>query len=416
MLRRISVILLLELALAACSDDNNGGVVHIVQGDAETQAALTQVAHEHPSATPGPSPTPTITPTPYIMSTLDPSVDGSMVITRVGAENITLDDFQKQVRFERWYRLWQLARQVEEHGPEQILDLRISDNSWVSSLFATLADTYSFGIQVQRIMVIDSIARQESASREMSVNPDMFNNKLAQFLAMQVGEGGALPPEFDAAYQQFITDMTTYTGLTEEEFRDIVRARTLYSELEYLISNDPDAIPDASAGQQGVQVQDILLDTEEEAQQVIDRLQEGDAMHVIAADLGYSSTGSDQWRSVGYGTQNMPTELIDLIFASKPGDVIGPLQTQQGWYVVIVGEPSLNMLSPTEIENLRKQYFLNWVESRMDDTSYVEDFQNWEEYIPQEPIPQDVSPMLRDEYVTLPETPTPAPEATEAAE
>jgi hypothetical protein len=52
----------------------------------------------------------------------------------------------------------------------------------------------------------------------------------------------------------------------------------------------------------------------------------------------------------------------------------------------------------------------------MDDTSYVEDFQNWEEYIPQEPIPQDVSPMLRDEYVTLPETPTPAPEATEAAE
>jgi hypothetical protein len=68
----------------------------------------------------------------------------------------------------------------------------------------------------------------------------------------------------------------------------------------------------------------------------------------------------------------------------------------------VLGEV-FDILSPQDIEALRKQYFLDWVEGQMDDTAYVQDLENWEDFIPEDPLPQDVSPLLRDENVILPE-------------
>jgi len=77
----------------------------------------------------------------------------------------------------------------------------------------------------------------------------------------------------------------------------------------------------------------------------------------------------------------------------------------QGWYVALVQGESFSALSPQELDNLREAYFLDWVEGRMDDESYVRDLDNWMEHIPTEPLPQDVSPLLHDENIKLPEMP-----------
>jgi parvulin-like peptidyl-prolyl isomerase len=395
-------LIALIAGLAACSSDdsdgNNEGFVHI-----EEQTPVTDVAQADPTATSGPSPTPPPTALPFFIPTNAPDVDSEMVITRIGTAEITLADFQKQVRFERWYRLYQLAKLVEKYGVEQVLDLRKSENAQVSSLFATLADTQGFGAQVQRIMIIDAIALQEAIRRGVEVDPYQFDARVAQYLVMQVGEGGQLPPEFDAEYEKFIAQMTTYSGMTEEEFRRVVRARTLYAQLKFLISNEPEALEAAQTAPGGVEVQDILTPTVEEAEAIITRLQAGESVREIAVSLGMTPQSEDEWRTVRISDENTPQDVLDALFNAQPGEIIGPIATERGWYVALVGAPVVDALTPKEIDALKEQYFLKWVESKMDDPDYVEDFANWSAYIPQEPLPQDVSPLLRDENVILPE-------------
>ncbi len=400
------MLLCLIVLLAACSssDDSGGGFIHIDEGAVETQDAQTVVALANPSATPGPSPTPSATPEPYLIPTNAPDANPDTVITRVGTEEITLAEFQKQVRFERWFRLYQLVKLVEKHGADKILDLRKAENQWVSSLFATLADSNGFGEQVQRIMVIDAITLQEAIRRGVEVDPYQFDARVAQFLVLQVGEGGALPPEFESEYAEFIRQLKIYTGMTEEDFRRVVRARTLYSQLKFLISNEPGATAAAQEAAMGLQVQDLIIATEDEADAIIGRLEAGETVRDIAASLDMTPQSDAEWRIVSPNDESLPEDVRTAIFSAQPGDIVGPIETSRGWYVAIIGTMVRGNLSVEELDSVRERYFLNWVESKMDDPEYVEDFRNWAAYIPQEPLPQDVSPLLRDENVIMPES------------
>jgi hypothetical protein len=86
-----------------------------------------------------------------------------------------------------------------------------------------------------------------------------------------------------------------------------------------------------------------------------------------------------------------------MIFAASPGDIIGPVATDNGWYVAKIGEPRLDIASPSDLEAIRNEYFLAWVRARLDDPSIVEAFENWQDFTPIDPMPQDVSPLLRTE-------------------
>lgn len=390
----------IALALGACSSDggSENGVVHVE--DPGTPAPQTTARL---SATPGPSPTPTVTSTPYSIPTNAPDFDGSTVIARVGSQAITLEQFQKQVRFERWYRLYQLAKIVEREGVEQVLDLRRPENASLISLFGTLADSNSFGIQVERIMIIDAIALDEARRRGLEVNPAQFESRLGQYLSMTVGADGKLPPEFDAAYEEFVRQMKIYTGMTEEEFRRIVRARTLYSQLEFLMGQQPEAVA-AQEARIGKNVRDIIVSSEEQAQDVIARLEAGEAMRDIATSLGFTADSEDSERLLRWSDTSAPAAVKEAVFNAAPDSVVGPIPTEQGWYVAVVGDEVFDVPLPSELEEMRKQYYLDWVESRMDDPEYVVEYDNWFEYIPQEPLPRDVSPLFHDENIILPET------------
>ncbi len=61
------------------------------------------------------------------------------------------------------------------------------------------------------------------------------------------------------------------------------------------------------------------------------------------------------------------------------------------------------MLNPEDIDALREDNFLNWIEGQMDDPAVVEDLFDWVVYTPQEPLPRDVSPLMSEENFTIPE-------------
>lgn len=428
MTRRIMLIavsaLLLAALIAACGSGSSGdqpGFIHVELGATETQAAQTQIALAHPSATPGPSPTPTMTSTPYFIPTDAPDYDGSLVITRVGSAEITLDQYRHRVRFERYRLLFPVAKLAEKYGTRELFDLTRPENAYISSLLATLADSFSFGAQVQRILVIEQIAFQEGVRRGLELDRTQQNALMAEWLGVQLGADGALTPEYTARYNEFMAGIRTYAGMSEEDLLRLLRAQVFYRQLEPIIGQEVD-LDITSPASVGVQMQDIVVPSQAEAEAIAGRLAAGEALSAIASSLGLQSTSGETSRVLRRGDAALPEELLTIIFASSEGEIIGPAYIGEGWYVGKVGAPVVDMLQPADIEALRADYFRQWIEGRMDDPTYVVDLHNWIEKTPQEPLPRDVSPLMRDEYFVLPEgvsdpfglelTPAATPQAT----
>ncbi len=403
----LSIIVALTVLLSACGGSDESGYVFIDEDATATQVALTQIALAHPSATPGPSPTPTATSTPYYRPTDPPDYDGERVITRVGADEITLDEYRQRVRFDRYRLLYPIVKLAEKYGTEQLFDLTRDENQYLASLFSTLADSYSFGKQSHRLMVIGSIVEQEARRRGMEVDPFKFDSLTAQWLGLHVGKDGQLPPEFQARYDEFIQGIETYAGMSEEQFRRIIRAQAYYEQLKFLVGQEA-PIDTEHEAIVGVKVQDIIVESEDEAQQIAQRLAAGEPLSTVAEDLGYDTRNADEERTLRRSDPNLPDALLRTIFNADPGTIIGPTLIPQGWYVGRVGQSVLDVLGPKDIDKLREAYFLNWIEARMDDPEYVEDYGDWVDYTPQEPLPRDISPLMHDENFTLPEV-TPLP-------
>lgn len=400
-----SAIGLVIVLLAGCSSGGGSATpafIHIEEGVEETAVALTATARANPTPTPGPSPTPTATSTPYAIPTNPPDFDGSTVITTVGRQALTLSDYQKHVRFDRYRLLYPVVKLAERNGVTRTLDLTRAENQYLVSLFTTLADSYSFGRQSRRLMVIDAVIEQEARRRGIEVDPNQFNAKLLSFLGLIVGEKGQMPPEFEERYAEFLQGLRTYAAMSEEEFRKIVRARTLYDQLEFVIGHEPGAVNISQQTRVGVQVRDIILSDYMTALLVAGRVRNGESLHDVAASLGFERPAQD-WRVLRWGEQGITDEIRQAIYRAAPGEVIGPLPTGQSWYVAQVGTEVHDVPSPEDVDALRQQHFLNWIEGRMTDPTYVVDYENWLPYTPQEPLPRDVSPLLRDENFTLPE-------------
>lgn len=400
-----AVIGIVIVALGGCSSGGGSATpafIHIEEGAEETAVALTATARANPTPTPGPSPTPTATSTPYAIPTNPPDFDGSTVITTVGRQALTLADYQKHVRFDRYRLLYPVIKLAERNGTKQVLDLTRAENQYLVSLFTTLADSYSFGRQSRRLMVIDAVIEQEARRRGVEVDPNQFNAKLLSFLGLIVGEKGQMPPEFEARYAEFLQGLRTYANMSEEEFRKIVRARTLYDQLEFIIGHEPGAVSISEQARVGVQVRDIILSDYLTAALVVERVRGGESLHDVAASLGFERPAQD-WRVLRWGEQGITDEIRQAIYRAAPGDVIGPLPTGQRWYVAQVGTEVHDVPSPEDVDALRQQHFLDWIEGRMTDPTYVVDYENWLPYTPQEPLPRDVSPLLRDENFILPE-------------
>lgn len=107
----------------------------------------------------------------------------------------------------------------------------------------------------------------------------------------------------------------------------------------------------------------ILVETEEEAKDLLVKLEEGAEFAALAQEFstGPSSTagGDIGWFAEG----DMVTEFFDAVVSIEPGEVAGPVQTQFGWHLVNlvdtrqVERPEFETVRP-ELENQKRQTIL----------------------------------------------------------
>jgi parvulin-like peptidyl-prolyl isomerase len=148
---------------------------------------------------------------------------------------------------------------------------------------------------------------------------------------------------------------------TEEEFREAQR--------ELLISNQVrEAVSNVSGGEvTQVRARHILVATEVEAQQALQRLQNGADFGALAAEISRDITTRERGGDLGFFVrENLTTpELADVAFSLQPGQIAGPVATALGYHIIETIEFAERTASPEEAQEQIQVQFNAWLDEQL---------------------------------------------------
>jgi len=146
----------------------------------------------------------------------------------------------------------------------------------------------------------------------------------------------------------------------------------------------------------------ILVETEEEAQTVLERLEAGEDFAALATELSIDPSAA----GLGADTMTLATggqaegfyglsELLpdfDVVFDAEVGDIVGPIDTGElGYFIFEVQEFSTR--APQNAEIQRNQVVVEWQEEQLASDSVVRT-NLWLSAVPFDPMPSDVFEIL----------------------
>ncbi|MCS7179237.1 MAG: SurA N-terminal domain-containing protein [Anaerolineae bacterium] len=338
-------------------------------------------------------------------------------VATVNGVPITTADFQARVRH---YRI--VLQQQKDYLSAQRMELDPTDPSnaflleyldnQIRQIDAMLSDTYTMmvGQEVLDQMVQEEIIRQEAIRRGLSVSSEEIDraieeqfgyNRDAAMAALltptivapvsgtaeTVVTATATPiptpipkEEFDRRYQEYVKTYLKPSGLSEAQFRAMVEATLLYDKLYQAMAAE---LPSAM---EQVQIRYFSFPTHEEAEQVVERLGQGEKWEAIAAEIeaddqGEGMASEPEWATRGFLVQQFGDEAARTIWETPAPRYTAPLTGTVGnrWYVVQVMGREVRELEPWLRSYEEQQAFQEWLQAQMATVQYTED---WASKIP----------------------------------
>ncbi|MCC6614463.1 MAG: peptidylprolyl isomerase [Anaerolineae bacterium] len=207
------------------------------------------------------------------------------------------------------------------------------------------ADPDAARATVLNLLIEQLLISQDAERQQVTVSDAEVDQEIASLQSL-AGDG--------SGWQDWLNDNL----YTEDEFRETVRIGLLTAKMRDLVT--------ASLNQDVLQVhaRHILVDTEQEANSILDRLRNGEDFAALAL-LSKDLTTRDQSGDLGWFTQD---ELIDPVLATvafslEPMQIAGPIQTTLGYHVIQTLERATLPLSDDRRAQLAQKQFETWLAS-----------------------------------------------------
>lgn len=372
----------------------------------------------------------------------------NQIVARVNDTNITVSQFENRIRLERAllndqinnyiFLLQSIGQDPNQFAGQEPL------RTWLSQV--QIPD--QLGNKVVNDMVTETLIRQEAAERGLTVTQEDIDREIGRLLGYDPDTAGLAPtptltptitstpfvsptpsptplptatPEATVeataeATAEAVAATPTWTPqptptatatLTAEEeaerfgtnksdyFATLRRSTRLgdaeiqaYFETQALRRKLADAInPDLTTKVMHVDARHILVATEEEAQDILAALQNGESFADLAraasTDTGSGANGGELgWSPV--------TQFVDEFAAAVTdaplGELIGPVQTEFGWHIIQVRAREERDISENDLEAVKDRRLTTYLEElRSAEDSNVEIFPIWTEHVPSDP-------------------------------
>jgi peptidyl-prolyl cis-trans isomerase D len=204
------------------------------------------------------------------------------------------------------------------------------------------------------------------------------------------------------AYQEVkATTFATYQddyGVSEETIRHVIETNLLREKMIELIAGD------TPCTQEQVWAEHILVDTEELARDIYQRLKDGENWDLMAATYSTDTSNKNDGGDLGWFARGqMVTEFEDVAFSLPVGEISEPVQTQFGWHIIRVLGHEDRSVSAATCDQLKADAFQKWLDQvRAESKIETSDF--WREVVPLQPtLPPEIEQIIQQSITPTPQ-------------
>ncbi|MBC7264690.1 MAG: peptidylprolyl isomerase [Chloroflexi bacterium] len=231
-------------------------------------------------------------------------------------------------------------------------------------------------------LIDNEIIRQEAARRQITVSPEEVQREIElQFgydanpptpTPTPVTTAVAITPtprptetpvtreEFERRYQTTLAAIQKNTGLTESQFRALFEISLLTQKVREAIQSE---VP---TSEEQIHAYHILVETEEEAKVVLNRLQAGEDFAALAKELSKDTGSAEKGGDLGWFPKGVMVEPFEqAAFALQPGQISEPVKSDFGYHIIKVVERDPNRpLDPDMLETKQAEAWQKWLEAQ----------------------------------------------------
>lgn len=161
------------------------------------------------------------------------------------------------------------------------------------------------------------------------------------------------------ASEEAFAESLAANNLTEEEFRELQRQQLLSRKVMDAITAD---VPDEA---EQVHARHILVETEEQANAILEQLENGADFAKLAREHSVDETTRENGGDLGFFPRGVVlADFEEVAFSLEVGERSGVLQTPYGYHIIEVLERETRPVPDDIKEGLRQQIIVNWLEAQ----------------------------------------------------
>jgi peptidyl-prolyl cis-trans isomerase D len=168
-------------------------------------------------------------------------------------------------------------------------------------------------------------------------------------------------------------------GMSKDQYEIIFETELLRKKLYDAV------IGDLPLEQEQVWARHILVPSEEEARDIIDRLNDGEEFGELAAELSLDTVSGANGGNLGwFGKGQMVPPFEEAVFELEVGEISEPVQSDFGWHVIQLIDRTTLPMTASEYEQARQAAFDEFL-TGLREESEVTIYDYWTERVPTEP-------------------------------
>jgi foldase protein PrsA len=204
----------------------------------------------------------------------------------------------------------------------------------------------------------EEILRRFADEMKVSVSDEELKTGLATRLGITADDKG-----FDVVFQQELKR----SGLTEKDYRDMVRASLLGEKVRTELTAK---IPKSA---ESVHYRQILVSTQDAAQQIRDQLAKGGDFAALAKEKSVDAGTKDSGGDAGWTPRGaLDPSFEELVFALKPEELTN-IPVDQGVFVIEMLEKDADhAIEDSQKGNLGNRAFQDWIDGKKESLKIVD--------------------------------------------